>query len=632
MSKYHRDKTLRLTVGQAIVKYLKVQFTERDGVEQRLIPGLWGIYGHGNVIGLGQAMLEYGEGLTYYQPRNEQSMVHAAAAFAKARLRLATMACTSSIGPGATNMISGAALATVNRLPVLLLPSDYYATRRQGPVLQQLEHPISADVSVNDCFRPISRFFDRVLRPEQLLTALPEAMRVLTDPAETGTVTLALPQDLQAFAGDFPEHFFSKRIWQIQRRPPERRSVEEAVRLLAEAKRPVVIAGGGVVYSDAGNAVLEFVKEFGIPIGETTAGLGAIQEQIPLHLGGHGTNGTPVAAQIAAKADLVIAVGTRLTDFSTGSQTAFQNPNVRFININVGSHDAYKQGALPILADAREAIVALHEAARAAGITPHAEYVNEVADVVSAWRRQRTEEVFATSSTGQRLSIGQIIGVLNDQAQENDAIVAAAGFAPGDLLQLWDATGGRRAQIEFGYSCMGYELPAGLGVRMAHADAGEVFVFLGDGTYLLTPPELVTALQENIKITVLLINNHGFQSIRGLQVAKSGEGAVNEFRQRGDESGRLDGEYLEIDYVKHAEALGARGWSVSTADELRHALNEARTETRSCLISVETDGSIRPPASGMYWDFEVAEVSSDPTIVAMRQQFEESRVPSRLYY
>ena len=348
-----RQKVVRLTIAQALVKYLQVQYSERDGKRRRFIPALFGIFGHGNVAGLGQALVENGQDLPYYQPFNEQSMVHTAAGFAKANARLATLACASSIGPGATNMITGAAVATINRLPVLLLPSDYYVTRHQGPVLQQLEHPISADVSVNDSFRPVSRFFDRISRPEQLLTALPEAMRVLTDPAETGAVTLALPQDTQAHCYDYPAFFFEERVWRVERRVPDSRRIEEAVALLKQAKQPVIIAGGGVHYSEAWDELQMFSESFGIPVGETFGGKGAIRKASTLLLGGHGVTGTPAAGKIVSQADLVISVGTRLTDFTTGSQSVFNHPEVKFININVCGHDAYKQGALPITADAR---------------------------------------------------------------------------------------------------------------------------------------------------------------------------------------------------------------------------------------------------------------------------------------
>ena len=468
MSKATASDKIRLTMAQAIVKYLQVQFSERDGQTRRLIPGMFGIFGHGNVAGIGQALHEYGEGLPYYQPCNEQSMVHTAIGYAKANQRLATLACCSSIGPGATNMITGAATATINRLPVLLLASDYYATRHQGPVLQQLEHPISADLSVNDCFRPVSRFFDRISRPEQLLTALPEAMRVLTDPAETGAVTLALPQDVQAHAYDYPAHLFEKRVWRIERRPPDPQRIKEAVGLLLERKRPMIVAGGGVHYAQAWDELKAFSDAFGIPVGETFGGKGAVRSVSPLQLGGFAATGTPCAGKVASQADLIICVGTRLTDFATGSQSAFNHPEVRFLNINVTGHDAYKQGALPIVADAREALRALTQGAKAAGLKPDKTYVQEVTGLKEKWDQRLKAEVFQ-QVPGEAMSQGQLIGILNDEAKSGDIIIGAAGSPPGDLMKIWDASNGRACQLEFGYSCMAYEIPAGLGARMAQA-------------------------------------------------------------------------------------------------------------------------------------------------------------------
>ncbi|HBY99250.1 MAG: 3D-(3,5/4)-trihydroxycyclohexane-1,2-dione acylhydrolase (decyclizing) [Ardenticatenaceae bacterium] len=624
------QEKIRLTMAQALVNYLQVQYSERDGHTRRLIPAIFGIFGHGNVAGLGQALVEYGRELPYYQPSNEQSMVHTASGFAKANRRLATFACTSSIGPGATNMVTGAATATINRLPVLLLPSDYYATRHQGPVLQQLEHPNSADVSVNDCFRPVSRFFDRISRPEQLLTALPEAMRVLTDPAETGAVTLALPQDVQAHAYDYPAHFFERRVWRVERRLPDPRRIEEAAALLREAKRPMIIAGGGVRYSAAEEELERFSEQFGIPVGETAAGKGSIRNGSTLLLGGHGTNGTPVSGQIASQADFVIAVGTRLTDFSTGSQTVFGHPDVKFISINVSGHDAYKQGALPILADARETLRALTRAAAEAGVRPDQAYLAEIEAAQAAWRRQVQEEVYRPVE-GAPMSQGEVIGILNEAAQAGDTIVAAAGGPPGDLLKLWDASGGRNAHIEFGNSCMGYELPAGLGVRVAQPE-GEVYIFIGDGTYLMNPTELVTAAQEHLKITVVISENHGYQCIRGLQLDRTGHSFGNEFRARDRTTNRLEGDYVQLNLAKTAEGFGARAWHVTTADELRSALREAREESRPCVIVAETDKDRFLPPSGVWMDIAVAEISNDSLTRSLRVRYEQAREVQCLHY
>jgi 3D-(3,5/4)-trihydroxycyclohexane-1,2-dione acylhydrolase (decyclizing) len=623
MARAKNPTTLSLTTAQAVVKFLSAQFSERDGRQRRLIPGIFGIFGHGNVAGLGQALYEYGQDLPYFQPRNEQSMVHTACGYAKATNRAATLACTSSIGPGATNMLSGAALATINHLPVLLLPSDYYATRHQGPVLQQLEHPISADVSVNDCFRPVSRFFDRISRPEQLLTALPEAMRVLTDPADTGAATLALPQDVQAHAYPFPGALFEKRVWRIERRLPDPQRVGEAIGLLKKAKRPVILAGGGVHYSEAWVELQSFSESMGIPVVETFAGKGAIREDSPLSLGGHGLTGNASAAQCVSHADLVICVGTRLTDFATGSQSAFNHPDVRFISINVKSHDAYKQGALPILADAREALRALAEAAAESGLQPRTSYVKEIARLKKQWKKQLTHEIYQPTP-GEAMSQGQLIGILNEEAKAGDTIVAAAGSPPGDLHKLWDVSQGAACHLEFGYSCMGYEIPAGLGVRMAQPE-GEVFVFIGDGTYLMNPTELVTASQEGLKITLVISENHGFQCIRQLQMGRAGHSFGNEFRARDLKSKRLEGDFVPIDFAKNAESMGARAWKASTPEEVRQALREAREEKSTSVIVVQTEKYRFLPGSGVWWDVAPAEASQDPVTRNLRAEYEEAR-------
>jgi 3D-(3,5/4)-trihydroxycyclohexane-1,2-dione acylhydrolase (decyclizing) len=623
MSTTPNQDTVRLTMSQAVVRYLQSQYSERDGKTRRLVPALFGIFGHGNVCGLGQALEECGQDLPYYQPCNEQSMVHTAIGFAKANLRLATLACTASIGPGSTNMITGAAAATINRLPVLLLPSDYYATRHQGPVLQQLEHPVSADVSVNDCFRPVSRFFDRISRPEQLLTALPEAMRVLTDPAETGTVTLALPQDVQAHAYDYPAHFFRKRVWRVERRLPDPRRLEEAVALLREAQRPVILVGGGVHYAEAWAELQELAEGLGIPVGETFAGKGAMRNASPMALGGHGLEGTGAAFRIVSQADLVISIGTRLTDFATGSQSCFNHPQVKFVSLNVCGHDAYKQGALPIVADAREALRALHQAARAAGVRPRPAYLQEIADARKAWAEKLRQEVY-TQHEGEALSQGELIDALNAEAQPGDTVVAAAGGPPGDLMKLWDATGGRACHLEFGYSCMGYEIPAGLGVRMAQPE-GEVLVLIGDGTYLMNPTELMTAVQEGLKITVVLSENHGYQCIRRLQMWRTGVSFGNEFRHRDPGKNRLEGEYVRLDLAKNAESFGARSWHVETADGLRQALRAARAERRPSVIVVETEKHRVLPGGGVWWDVAPAEVSKDPATRKLRTEYEQDK-------
>ena len=633
-------QTERLTMAQAVVKYLTVQYSELDGARRRLIPAMFGIFGHGNVAGLGQALEQGGGALPYYQTRNEQSMVHTAAGFARAMRRTQTLACTSSIGPGATNMVTGAATATINRMPVLLLPSDYYATRRQGPVLQQLEHPAAADVSVNDCFRPVSRFFDRIARPEQLLTALPQAMRVLTDPAETGAVTLSLPQDVQAHAYDYPGHFFAERIWRIERRPPAADRIAEAAALLGRARRPLLIAGGGVHYSAAWDALRAVAATFGIPVSETHAGKGALRGAAQWSLGGHGVEGTTASARIAEEADLIIAVGTRLSDFVTASQSLFHNPEVRFISINVCALDAFKQGAVPVVGDARLALEALLEAGRAAGVG-FPGYRREVAAAQAEWDQVVRTEAYA-DHPGEVMSEGQVIEVLNQESTGADTVVAAAGGPPGNILKLWDGANGSRCHLEFGFSCMGYELPAGLGVRMAAGGEGEVFVYVGDGTFLLNPMELVTALQERLKVTVVVIDNHGFQVIRRLQMGRAGHAFGNEFRARSaagngggngtGEGPRLEGEYLPLDIGAIAAGMGARTWHASTPDEVRAALRAARAETRSCVIVCEVEKHRYVPGSETWWDVAPAEVSRSEVTQTLRSEYERDRAALQRFH
>ncbi len=631
MKYYTAQDTIRLTLGQALVKFLQVQFSERDGIERRLIQGMWGILGHGNVSGLSQALVEYGRDLPFYQPCNEQSMVHASSGFARANLRLATMACTSSIGPGTTNMLTGAATATINRLPVLLFPSDYYATRFQGQVLQGLDHPTSMDMSVTDCFRVVSKFFDRITRPEQILFSLPEAMRILTDPAETGTVTIALPQDIQGYAFDYPVNFFDKHIWRIERRQPDAQRIEEAIQLLKAAKRPVIIAGGGVHYSEAWDELATFAENFGIPIAETHAGKGAIRNDSDLLVGGAGHTGTATAAHFSAKADLVICVGTRLQDFITGSNSAFQNPQVKFIGINVCSHDAYKLGSLPIMADAREALRVLTQAGKVAGIQPDPEYTREIPIQKQKWNHLLAEEV-NLQHPGEEINQGHLVTIINDMMKPGDSLVAAAGTIPADLTKLFDSSNGRTLYLEFGNSCMGFDIPAAIGVKMARKE-GEVFVLMGDGNYQMHPMELVTAIQEQTKITVLLVDNGGFQSIHGHQKALVGHSLGNEFKIRDPQTKLLDdGEFIDVDYVKNAQSIGLKAWRATEEAEIRQALTAARSEKGSCMIVVPTEKYRYTPDSGIWWEVIGAEVTGDPKTKELVDAREAGRVNQRFYF
>ena len=540
------DKTVRLTVAQAVVTYLSRQYSVADGRRRRLIPATLGIFGHGNVAGLGQALDQLSEVMPFIQGRNEQALVHAATAFAKHSRRRATLAVTASIGPGALNMVTGAALATVNRLPVLLLPGDTYATRHQGPVLQQLQHPVEADVTVNDAFRPVCRFFDRITRPEQLLTALPAAMRVLTDPVDAGAVVLSLPQDIQSHAYDFPAGFFAGRDWAIRRPQPDGEEVAAVLALLSAAARPLIIAGGGVIYSGATAELERLASSAGIPVVETFAGKGAVQQRAWWQIGGVGLEGTPAANALAREADLVLTVGSRLTDFATASHSLFANPGVRFASINVTPRDADRLGAAGIVADARQALAALADGAASAGLRAPAAWRARAGEVTGEWAAARAAALDpgrafdpaqagpdVVTTTDAVLTQGQVIGVLQEHARPGDVVIAAAGGPPGDLLKVWDATGGRRCHLEFGFSCMGYEIPAAIGVRLADPDpAARVVSLLGDGTFLLAPTELVTAAAEGLAVTLVVPDNHGYQVIHRLQMLRSGREFGNEFRYR----------------------------------------------------------------------------------------------------
>jgi 3D-(3,5/4)-trihydroxycyclohexane-1,2-dione acylhydrolase (decyclizing) len=599
MSARVRDVDIRLTVGQALVRWLDAQWSERDGERRRAIPAVWGIFGHGNALGLGQALA----GQEVHVPRNEQAMVHAALGFAKASRRLACHACTASIGPGATNLLTGAATATVNRLPVLLLPADTFATRRSGVVLQQLEHPLAGDVSVNDAFRAVSRYFDRVARPEQLLTALPNALRVLLDPAETGAVTVALHQDVLGEAYDWPVEFFDERVTVIARRPPAREELEAATALLREARRPLIIAGGGVRYSAAEAALAAFARETGIPVAETSAGKG-VMEAGPLQLGGIGVNGTGAAAELALRADVVLCVGTRLTDFTTGSLTLFRD--ARLISINVCAADAVKLRALPVVADARLALEAL-------SVAPvSAEYGNVVATARDRWR-----QTLANAPRTGGFTRAHVYAGVNAGARAGDWVVAAAGWAPGDLLKLWTVPSGGHAHLEFGFSCMGHELPAGLGIRMHEGpDSGEVYVIVGDGSLLIGAGELATLAAERAKLIVVVVDNGGYGSIDSLALDGAGVSVGNRFAGP------------DVDFAALAESLGCFGARAGDLEELERALGAARARSSTTVIHCRVREAEIPP-SGAFWDLGVPEVAEDPVVRRRITHFRERRRAAR---
>jgi 3D-(3,5/4)-trihydroxycyclohexane-1,2-dione acylhydrolase (decyclizing) len=596
----------RLTAAQAIVRFLEAQWSVRDGVTRRLVPGMFGIWGHGNLYGIGQALEEMATATPLYTGKNEQSMVHAAIGFAKASRRLQTLAVSASVGPGSTNMISGAATATVNRLPVLLFPSDTFANRRQGPILQGLEPPLERDATVNDAFRPVSRFFDRISRPEQLLSSLPEAMRVLLDPAETGAVTVSLHQDVQGEAYDYPVRFFEPRYWDVVRRPAAESELVECIRLVRASTRPLLVAGGGVMYSDAQEEVATLSELFGIPVAETMAGKGALPGG-SLSVGGLGLGGTRAANLAAAQADLVVAVGTRLNDVVTGSQSLFHNPDVRFIGINVNSLDAHKQGAHAVVADAKLVLTALIEGLRSAGWATSQQYRTEIESARDDWLEVLAEDL--TPRASERMSQAQVLQALNADSRPGDVLVGSAGTVPVDVLKLWDCADSAECHIEFGFSCMGHDIPAAMGYRLARPDAGEIYAFMGDGNYLLSNPEIVTAVQERWKVTVIVVENGGFQSIRNSQVAATGVMFGTEFRHRDRTTGRLTGPYVEVDYAANARSLGCAAYEASTVEEFVEALAAAREETGPTFIVVHVEPHRLMLGSDAWWDVGMAEVS-----------------------
>jgi 3D-(3,5/4)-trihydroxycyclohexane-1,2-dione acylhydrolase (decyclizing) len=616
--------TVRLTAAQATIAFLKNQYTERDGKQFRFFAGCLGIFGHGNVAGLGQA-LEQDPGLRYYLFRNEQAMVHAATAFAKTSFRMRALVCTSSIGPGATNMITGAATATVNRLPVLLLPGDIFARRNVAPVLQQLESPSTQDISVNDCFKPVSRYWDRIQRPEQLLTSLPEAMRVLTSPAETGAVTIAFPQDVQAEAFDYPEKFFAKKVWLIPRNRCDQGLLQRAAEWIRAAKNPLIVAGGGVVYSQASEALAQFAQSTGIPVCETQAGKGSLAFDHPQQLGAVGVTGTPGANIIAREADLILGIGTRYSDFTSASKTAFQNPVVRFININVTEFDAYKHAALPLTGDARLTITELQQILDNFSVAES--YRAQINDFRTRWENE-VDRIYGIHQSPP-ITQGEVIGIINNFTKPSDIVICAAGSLPGDLHKLWRTRQPGGYHMEYGFSCMGYEIAGGLGAKMADP-AREVYVLVGDGSYLMMAQEIVTSLQEGFKINIVLLDNHGFSSIGGLSRACGNEGMGTNYRyRRGD---KYDGDVLPVDFAANAASLGAWIARAKTADELQAALAAAREQRRTSVVVIETSYDQRVPGYESWWDVPIAEVSERDAVKAARRSYEEICKKERFFF
>ena len=624
--------TVRLTMAQAIIRFLQNQYSARDGVEQRFFAGCFGIFGHGNIAGIGQALHQYPE-FRYYQTRNEQAMVHTAAAFAKQSNRLRTLACTTSIGPGATNMITGAAAATVNRLPVLLLPGDIFARRNVAPVLQQLESEHSQDISVNDCFKPVSRYWDRINRPDQIITSLPEAMRVLTSPSETGAVTLALPQDVQTEAYDYPTALFHKRIWQIARNRADWDAIQRAAEWIRSAKQPLIIAGGGVIYSEATDVLRTFVEATWIPVGETMAGKGSLHYEHPLCLGAIGATGTSAANTLAKEADLIIGIGTRYSDFTTASKTQFQHPDVRFININVAAFDAFKHNALPLVGDAKVTMEELLDALD--GYTNSEENRVAAHQLHDAWETE-VDRLYSIEHAENGLPFqGGLIGAVNEDGDPDAIMVCAAGSLPGDLHKLWRTRHPKQYHLEYGFSTMGYEVAGGLGIKMA-APEREVYVMVGDGSYLMLSNEIVTSIQEGYKLTIVLMDNSGYKSIGSLSRAVGDEGFGTRYVYTKDGQHQTDAvgyavDELPVDLAMNARSLGAHVIECKTYAEFITALSQAKTIAHTVVIHVRNDRYMGVPGYNSWWDVPIAEVSERDSVKAAREEWEEMRTKERYF-
>jgi 3D-(3,5/4)-trihydroxycyclohexane-1,2-dione acylhydrolase (decyclizing) len=617
--------TVRLTAAQALIRFLAAQNVERDGVEQRFFGGCFGIFGHGNVAGVGEALYESPELLTYYQARNEQAMVHAAAGYARMKNRLGALVCTTSIGPGATNLLTGAALATVNRLPVLLIPGDVFASRRPDPVLQQLEVPWSGDVSVNDSFRALSRYFDRIWRPEQVVPAAVQAMRVLVNQADTGAVTLAFPQDVQAEAYDFPEDFFRRRVWHVPRPLPDEAVLAEAAAQIRNSRHPLIVSGGGTIYSEATEALRLLCEQTGMPVGETQAGKGSLPYDHPSALGALGVTGALSANRTAADADLVLGVGTRWTDFTTASKTAFRNPEVRFANLNIADFDAVKYDGIALVGDARATLERLADLLGDWSVPDG--YRDEVLRLNRDWNEE-VERLY-TLRHDPLPAQSEVIGAVNAASAPQDVVVCAAGSMPGDLHKLWRTRDPKGYHVEYGYSCMGYEIAGGLGVKLA-APEREVYVLVGDGSYLMLSSEIVTAVQEGLKLTIVLVDNHGFNSIGSLSRSLGTDGFGTQYRYRhngslGVDSDKSPAPLLPIDLATNAESLGARVIRCASIDDLRAGLERAKEEETTVVLAIEVDRYEGVPAYESWWDVPVAEVSAVESVRAARATYERSR-------
>ncbi|MFF2444265.1 3D-(3,5/4)-trihydroxycyclohexane-1,2-dione acylhydrolase (decyclizing) [Priestia megaterium] len=623
-------ETVRMTTAQALVKFLNQQYVEFDGNQHQFIKGIFTIFGHGNVVGLGQALEEDPGHLDVYQGRNEQGMANAAMAFAKQKHRKQIMACTSSVGPGSANMVTTAATASANNIPVLLLPGDVFATRQPDPVLQQIEQSYDLSISTNDAFRPVSKYWDRVSRPEQLMTAMINAIRVLTNPADTGAVTICLPQDVQGEAWDFPAYFFQKRVHRIERRLPTRDSLADAIQLMKTKKKPIIICGGGVRYSEAAKELKQFASEFHIPFGETQAGKSAVESDYRYNLGGIGVTGNSAANTIAKEADLVIGVGTRFTDFTTASKQLFQHPNVQFLTINTSEFHANKLDAVKLVADAKEGLLALMKELKSIGY--QSGYTTEIANAKDAWETElerlhsirftgadfvpeiqgHLDESLAeyVESLGTQLTQTEVIGEVNKLLDDNSVIIGAAGSLPGDLQRMWKSTKPNTYHMEYGYSCMGYEVSGALGVKLAEP-AKEVYAMVGDGSYQMLHSELITSLQERKKINILLFDNSGFGCINNLQMSNGMGSFGTEFRYRNDETGKLNGNVMKIDFAASAAGYGVKTYRVSSLEELKTAIEDAQKQEVSTLIDIKVLPKTMTNGYESWWHVGVAGVSKN---------------------
>ena len=617
-------ETKRLTVAQATIAYLKNQYVERDGKQQKFFAGCFGILGHGNVAGIGQA-LHQNPDFPFYVSRNEQAMVHTAAAFAKVKNRLQTFVCTSSIGPGATNMVTAAAAATINRIPVLLIPGDIFATRHVAPVLQQLESNMTQDISVNDCFKPVSKYWDRINRPEQLITSLPEVMRVLTSQAETGAVTLSIPQDVQAEAFDFPIALFQKKIWHVGRTMPDQSLLRKAIAQIKNSKKPIIVSGGGTIYSGATEVLKKLVTRTGIPVTETFAGKGSLNYDVPQNLGAAGVTGTPGAIEVAKEADVVIGIGTRYSDFTTISKSAFQDPNVKFININITEFDSYKHGALPLVGDAKAILEVIDNELFEYEV--NLEYRKKVENFNTSWDNY-VSDIYTEKNVVPAFQ-GEVIGAVNNFSEANDIMICAAGSLPGDLHKLWRTRNPKGFHLEYGYSCMGYEIAGGLGAKMAQKES-EVYVLVGDGSYLMMAQEIVTSIQEKQKLTIVLLNNDGYASIGGLSASLGSEGFGTYYRYRNEDTNQLDGGLLPIDYAANAASMGAYVIKAANVTELNAALKKAKTIDRTTLIYIEVDRKKGIPGYA-WWDVAVAEVSEKEAVKASLKTYLDNKKTQKYY-